>query len=68
MRQDMDLQGEKEELDWSHVQARFEALSASEEIQEGSEPMLFDALVSGSSEVFEGDQQGLRVCLTAGHR
>ena len=33
MRQDMDLQGEKEELDWSHVQARFEALAASEEIQ-----------------------------------
>jgi hypothetical protein len=49
----MDLQGEKEELDWSHVQAQFEALAASEEIQEGSEPMSFDVLVSSSSEVFE---------------
>ena len=49
----MDLQGEKEELEWSHVQAQFEALTASEEIHEGSEPMSFDTVVSGSSEVFE---------------
>ena len=49
----MDLQGEKEELDWSHVQAQFEALVANEEIQEGGEPISFDALVSGSSDVFE---------------
>jgi UDP-glucose:glycoprotein glucosyltransferase len=49
----LELQGEKEELDWSHVQAQFEALAASEEIQEGGEPMSFDALTSGSSEVFE---------------
>ena len=34
----MDLQVEKEQLNWSHVQAQFEALAASEEIQEGSKP------------------------------
>jgi hypothetical protein len=40
-------------LDWSNVRAQFEALTSSEEIQEGGEPISFDALVSGSSEVFE---------------
>ena len=49
----VDLQDEQEELDWSHVQAQFEALAANEEIQEGGEPISFDALVSGSSDVFE---------------
>ena len=52
-RQVLDLQGGKElELDWSHVQAQFEALAASEEIAEG-EAMSFDALIGGTSEVFE---------------
>ena len=40
------------ELDWSHVQAQFEALTASEEINEG-EAMSFDALVGGTSEILE---------------
>ena len=52
-RQVLDLQGGNElELDWSHVQAQFEALAASEEITEG-EAMSFDALTGGTSEVFE---------------
>jgi UDP-glucose:glycoprotein glucosyltransferase len=53
LRQVLDLQGEKDELDWSNIQAQFETLVSSEEIQEGGEPMSFDALGNGSSEVFE---------------
>ncbi|KAF8268079.1 UDP-glucose:Glycoprotein glucosyltransferase-domain-containing protein [Lactarius quietus] len=50
----MDLQGEREELDWSHVQAQFEALAVSDEIKVGEgEPMSFDAVIGGTSEVFE---------------
>ena len=45
----MDLQGTVP----THVQSQFEALAASKEIQDGSEPMSSDALVSGSSEVFK---------------
>ena len=64
----IDLQGEKEELDWSHMQAYFEALPAKEEIQEGGEPMPFDALVSGSRMFSREDQQGSRVRSKAGCR
>ena len=39
-------------MDWSRVQAQFEALAASEEITKG-EAMSFDALTGGTSEVFE---------------
>jgi UDP-glucose:glycoprotein glucosyltransferase len=49
----LDLQGEKEELDWSYVQAQFEVLVSSEGIHEGGEPISFDTLTGRSSEVFE---------------
>jgi len=51
IRQVINLHGEKGELDWPHAQAQLKALAASDEIQEGSEPMSFDVLVSGPSEV-----------------
>jgi len=51
----MDLQGEREDLDWSHVRAQFEALAASDEIKVGEGKLMsFDALIGGTSEVFEG--------------
>jgi hypothetical protein len=49
----LDLQGEKDELGWSDVQAQFEALVSSEEIHEGGEPISFHTLTSETSEVFE---------------
>ena len=52
LRQILDLRGERELLDWSQVQAQFEALAANEDIKEG-EAMSFDSLVGGTSEVFE---------------
>ncbi|KAF8257240.1 hypothetical protein EI94DRAFT_1342955 [Lactarius quietus] len=51
----VDLQGEREDLDWSHVRAQFEALAASDEIKVGEGKLMsFDALIGGTSEVFEG--------------
>jgi len=41
------------ELDWSHVQAQFEALAGSEYMKGEGEAMSFEALVGGTSEDFE---------------
>jgi UDP-glucose:glycoprotein glucosyltransferase len=40
-------------MDWSHIQAEFEALVANDEIMDGGEVMTFESVVSGTTDEVE---------------